>query len=127
MRKFDFVAQTIMMVGAIVSVAVLIADESAGFWLIILQFFVGCWQMLSASISLLASRNQLTLRLIHFGLAVIYLLFVYVVAVSIPSLKPGSLLTFGLPWLLACFYYFITWRSAYPKSGKSSFLPHLSF
>ncbi|HYG02526.1 MAG TPA: hypothetical protein VD927_08770 [Chryseosolibacter sp.] len=127
MRKLDFYFQSFLLAAAVAALAALLADNSAGFFLFVIQFFVGCWQMISAFISLLARSSLRMLRVIHLSLAIAYLLFVYVVSVAVPALTIDSTLMFGVAWLLAVFYYFITWKSTFRKSGKGPFLPHLSF
>lgn len=126
MRHIDLVTQTILLALAIpFGIAGLLAGNAGGFLLI--QLVVGLWQMISCFLSLLvyAPRSNRR-RYWHMAISLIVIVLLIVVA----PLNAGAMtvLLFGPPWILAIFYYSITWRMVFPKTkSQSKFLPHISF
>lgn len=117
MKYLDIIIQTVLL---LLTFALLVPYSMSA--LLIGQFCIGVWQMLSSTISVVAGTPNKLLRRIHFALAVIFLIFMYT------GLVEDSVLTFAIPWALALYYYTITWMwflSANPKKGK--FLPNTSF
>ena len=135
LKTLDFTAQSIAWLVVLVGgLGILTTDKRGDIVVLALvcQFVIGCWQMVSSITVLILKADVLHLRKIHFIAALIDLLVLGVFAGLENSMKTSfstfMLIATGIfiPWCLAIFYYYITWRWMFPgKSGK--FLPHINF
>ena len=135
LKIVDFSVQSIVWLVLIVGgVGILPTDHRGDAWVLVLvcQFCIGCWQMLSSITVFILKADSFHLRKIHFTAALIDLAVLGVFG-SLENAMKTSLTTFMIigtgifiPWCLAIFYYSITWRWLFPKrTGK--FLPHINF
>jgi hypothetical protein len=112
----DVTIQTLFIVAAAISLF-----NRIGISFYYAQFFLGVWQMAGSLISSVFRRRYYQIKRWHFVIAVIYVL----------TLMYGDVTTIWLwivpAWLLALFYYTITWLTMIPSKKRSSFLPNLSF
>ena len=96
--------------------------------------FLGLWQVLSSVIGVLARNKAHKLKRVHLVASALYFL-VMVFARELASalnykLSDAIIMCYLIipPWMLAFYYYRITWRIAFPTYKKnSSFLPHINF
>ena len=86
------------------------------------QLFIGVWQMISSIVSVITGTPDRNLRRIHLLLAVTYLVLLAVGFVN----HQFFFLTVP-PWMLAIFYYTITWKWFLDNPKKGNFLPNISF
>lgn len=124
MKYIDFKIQTVLLIAAVVLFALF-----SGYGLMIGQFFVGVWQMLSCVISVIVFRTFRRQKLLHLGLSIAVLTALYFLK-SDPAFTNDllNLLVFFLPcWALAIYYYIISWRWYQGDSARSKFLPNISF
>ena len=124
MRTFDFIIQTMLLSAA---VFVLFAGREAIIWIGIIQFFVGCWQVISGIANAIAhgSLNDYGKRniKIYWLLVLFYFLGLGLTYITKLSYVWGT--WFFLAWGLAIYYYVFTIKLAFPsnKGGdKKSFL-----
>src|ERR1044071_285420 len=80
MRQFDFIIQAIMLSAALLSLS---TGKEAVIWIMFIQFFMGCWQVLSAIVSSIVKKSEQRKRqmLIYWLLVLGYFLvlgFLYV-------------------------------------------------
>ena len=129
MRGFDFLIQTATLLATLVLVFMAWEDRDMWLFVMVLQFVIGTWQYVSGAIWLMA-YPKVRSRRIHMMLATIYLIILFTTAMinHVDGNKFYAVYVFGLPWLLAMYYYLISWRTVFPKAGRlSKFLPHVSF
>lgn len=127
MRRIDLLVQTLLILIAIpFAFDWIVYNDGTGFLLI--QFLVGAWQLASCFFSLLFSDfKDKRPQHLHMISSLIVILF-WIVSTSIPRGWFATSLLFGLPWMLAFYYYSISWRIAFPRyRSKSKFLPHINF
>lgn len=111
--KIDFIIQTIVLVlNAIWIVPMIFAGDYIQPSLKFPALFFGPWQMLSATIGLIAKLPVMKLRLIHIGLSISY------IGIYMLGLIGGDSFVYGVPTLLALGYYMITFNTM--RSFKSS-------
>lgn len=97
--------------------------------LMIAQFLIGIWQVISSLISVFTFREFRRAKMWHLGLSVV------VIVVNALLWNHAALLNdfvqfvvFYFPcWSLAIFYYVITWKWYHANSDRSKFLPNISF
>jgi hypothetical protein len=122
MKYIDFIIQTGLI---LFSAGVLLVTLQNNAWpatLLIPQFFVGVWQMISSIVSVLFKMRAYHLKRWHLFFAGLYLVCL--------SAWPSVSLTFLIvpSWLLATYYYIVTCVTTFARQRKNgSFLPHLSF
>ena len=125
MRLLDFIAQTGL---AVLTVVTLIAGIFYGHLLdlfFIGQFVLCTWQIASCIIHLVTDVRGNQARRKH-----LLLWIVYTIAILVLGLTPQVIAAFlyTIPaWSLAVYYYVITCKTTFPKTGRGKFLPHLSF
>jgi CDP-diglyceride synthetase len=86
------------------------------------QLFIGIWQMISSVVSVSAGTPNKNLRRIHLLLATIYLILL-----AIGFRNHEFILLTVPPWMLAFFYYTITWKWVLSDQKKGKFLRNISF
>lgn len=111
--RIDFIAQTIVLIlTAIVIVPMIFAGDYIPPTLRFAGIFFGPWQMLSATIGLIAKLPVMKLRLVHIGISISY------IGIYMLDLIGGDSFEYGVPALLALGYYMITLNAM--RSFKSS-------
>lgn len=80
--------------------------------------FLGPWQLVSSLVTCLSRGLFLKMRLTHLGSSIVYLVLISVAAIFSNDLPSdgivrvvGAVFGFGIPVVLALFYYYITIRS----------------
>ena len=124
MKYIDFIGQALLLVATLV-----LAMMFLGTGILVGQFLIGVWQMLSSSISLLTDAPFRRQKTIHFISAILYLAVLVLIVTSrayASSLIAGIVLMVPA-WVLAIYYFSITWRWAFVEKRKSKFLPNISF
>jgi hypothetical protein len=127
LKYLDFGIQTLSLGAAAWFLIEAIGDTQAIGVIFLIQLILGIWQLLSSALTLTFSRNRF--KRLHFDISVVYLVILFVL--SIAQFHSGYL--FGVflivpPWLLAIYYYVLTWLEVFPRySRRSSFLPHINF
>ena len=134
MRYIDFTIQTLII---LFGIGILVATWGEPNWpiqLLLAQMFLGPWQVLSSIVGVLGRGAAHKLKRTHLVTSALYFL------VIIMASWIGSMLNYEWreiiiavylilpPWILALYYYSITWRITFPSQRKdSSFLPHINF
>lgn len=100
--------------------------EGVGFVALYGAIFLGPWQLVSSLVTTISGRPNRKWRLIHLAGSIIYLSAISAIAAFKPHLfdrETGEFLFFtlgfGIPIILAFFYYYITFRSLQTSSAKS--------
>jgi hypothetical protein len=126
MRYIDLLAQTILMLlGVTFAIVALYNGNTAG--LLLVQLIVGVWQLTSCFFSLLFYTRRDN-RSRHLHLASSLIVIILLIIVSQIHVGLANVLLLGPPWILAIYYYSITWRIVFPRyKNQSKFLPHISF
>lgn len=134
-RYIDFSLQTLLFMASIVIlVTAAFAPDTIGV-IMIIQFFMGVWQVLSCVFSLIVYPHQNNSRRNHIVAAGLYMLSLFVFPALLNhhhvNIIPQWLIFsyFTVPaWGLALYYYWITFTGAFPNRIKrGSFLPNISF
>lgn len=135
MKYIDFTIQSAIFtlgLGWIITMGITSnTDWLAG--VLFLQMLLGPWQFTSSVISVLARGPYFKAKLIHLVVSTIYLLSLWVMLDMNKKLIeiPGNifqLFMIGPPWILAIYYYRITWKWVLQKrTGGGKFLPHINF
>ncbi|HEY8936691.1 MAG TPA: hypothetical protein VIM65_15790 [Cyclobacteriaceae bacterium] len=130
MKRFDFLVQTMLiLLGLILGLTSSVNKEFFGMILLI-QLLLGPWQIISALFYIGLKTSFKKGRQWHLIISSFYLIIIYALANYFKRPDPLMIkiaLTI-IPWSLALLYYYITWRTTFPKQEKSSsFLPHLNF
>ncbi|HEY3402127.1 MAG TPA: hypothetical protein VGK59_02005 [Ohtaekwangia sp.] len=132
MKITDFFVQTVVLASTLVILLLGLIDHHVLGYALLTQFVIGFWQYVGGIAWLIAYR-QVRSRQIHMIAATLYLIILFVGMQYPVQTIPGKDLLLGIflfipPWVLALYYYAITWKSVFPKTGKQSkFLPHISF
>lgn len=127
MKYVDIIVQTLIFVLTIAFATAEGWQDYPPAYLLIGQLFMGIWQLLSAVISILATRVLKQSKVMCLLLALIYLCFLLLMGKS-PLETDVYMLFFTIPaWMLAIAYYIITWKWVLIKRKRGSFLPNLSF
>lgn len=127
MKYVDFVVQSGLMLLALVALGYGLVAESSPMAVIVPQFYIGIWQMVSALLCLLTRSAGMDLRRLHVGLAIAYLATLTITSNIDNEVFSAVWLTVPA-WSLAIFYYRITWRRIWPaRQHGGSFLPHINF
>ena len=131
MKYLDFTIQSlIMLVAFAVALACITTKPEVFIMMLTVQFYLGCWQITSSVISLIARAPHFRTKSIYLTIVVIYLLSFFGIFNSgfdIPHLAAKLYCTVPA-WALAIYYYVITWQWTFPKrTSGGKFLPHINF
>ena len=124
MRHIDFYAQTGILIGTLVLLALF-----SGYGLLLGQAVLGGWQVLSCIISVVFFQEFRKAKLWHLSISCVVVITFYL-SDGHPSLLNDFvfLLLVMLPsWGLAIYYFVITWRWHSATGNRSKFLPNISF
>jgi hypothetical protein len=121
MRKLDFILQTAGLTGAMIA---LVSGKQAYFFILIIQFVLGCEQLISAVIrgfvnSPIPVKAKRKLRMYW------YAVIIYFVGLALISMLNQELLLqvwFLSAWAIAIYYYTITKQVMDYKKTNRSFL-----
>lgn len=133
-RYIDFTLQTLLFMAALATLITAAFAPDTLVVVMIVQFFIGVWQVLSCVFSMIAYSNQNNNRRNHILIAALYVLSLFV----FPALVNHDLSIFPewviivyatVPaWSLALYYYWITITGTFPNRIKrGNFLPNISF
>ncbi len=120
MRKVDFILHNILF--AVLLSTLLLKGNEAIIFVLIAQFLVGCFQVISSAIrtvrfSALNMKTQLLIKL-YWVVTVPYsigLMIVFKYTIDNTIIDSYVLSS----WLIAFYYHFLTYKLAYPKFIKS--------
>jgi hypothetical protein len=118
MRKADFMFHNLLF--TLLILMLIIQGREALIFVLIAQFFVGIYQVISTAIrtarfKMLNTKTQLLIKL-YWALTVLYLIGYLIVWTYNDTILYGYLLS---AWGIALYYHFITYKLAYPKFIKS--------
>jgi hypothetical protein len=124
MRKFDFVLQTVLLVLAAAFLgAGLLVDKGFFIWIGILQFFIGCQQLLSAFATVANNRhgNAWRTRAIRIYWICVAAYFVLLAVLYVARMQDLAITWFFCAWAIAVYYYVFTIRLAFgtPPARKT--------
>jgi hypothetical protein len=124
MKYIDFIGQSVLLVATLI-----LAVAFGGSGILIGQLFLGAMQMLSSAVSILTHAPFRKKKLIHMISALIYLASLALIFASkIFAQTPIAVILMMIPaWVLALYYYTITWNWALSETNRSKFLPNISF
>lgn len=124
MKYIDFIGQTLLLVATLILTAVFF-----GSGILIGQFLLGVWQMISSAISVLTNAPFRKKKIIHLVSSLVYLAGLAIIySNSLFASTPLAVIMMMAPaWILAIYYFSITWTWALADSKKSKFLPNVSF
>lgn len=127
MKYVDLAIQTLLFVFAI-ALLILSYDGGEQWYFVILyaQVLLGPWQLLGSLTSILLKTRRYRLKIVHQVLSWIVLLVLYIIGSNTGEMPHPALLIL-VPWMLAFYYYLITWNEVIGKRAQGKFLPHLSF
>lgn len=123
MKYIDIVVQTVLFLWALGVLIFTFGQAGYPYDLLFPQMLLGPWQLIG-SLIILVRRTK------HYKLLVPYHIISWgvVLALASPHVpRQDSLLLFGAPWVLATYYYAVSWKMLLAKQDKGKFLPHLSF
>jgi hypothetical protein len=127
MKYVDLTIQTLLFIFAIV-LLILSFGEGTEWYFVVLyaQMLLGPWQLLGSLASILLKTRHYRLKIVHQVLSWIVLLVLYSMGRSSGDM-PHPAFLIVVPWMLAFYYYFITWNEVVGNQTRGKFLPHLSF
>ncbi|HEY5749723.1 MAG TPA: hypothetical protein VIU12_26825 [Chryseolinea sp.] len=127
MKYIDVTVQTLLFVFAI-SLLIVSFGEGAHWYFAVLyaQILLGPWQLLGSLTSILLKTKHFRLKIVHQVLSWVVLLWLYIGGINNDGM-PQVVLLIVVPWMLAVYYYLITWSELVAKRTQGKFLPHLSF
>jgi len=126
MRYINVIVQTILFLVA-PGMAIFEGADPAT-CLLVAQFFLGPWQLVSSLASILMKAKYFRLKIAHQIASWLVLTGLYLVMNHQNGGEPVLIFfLFVAPWTLAIYYYVVTWKVLLAKGGKGKFLPHLSF
>lgn len=126
MRKLDFALQTILLgITVLVVVAALLIDKGQIFWAGMLQFLIGCEQLLSGLITVVKTKHNNSYR--TRGIRIYWLLVLIYFSVLAVLYGSGSdeiaFAWFFSAWGIAVYYYVFTIKLAFGKTvERTTFL-----
>jgi hypothetical protein len=130
MKYFDFAIQTLLMLIAVTLLASTFHESDCPLNILIVQLFLGPWQLLSSLFSVLAKSRLYMRKRAHLLLSLAYLVIIWM-ANDYTDPFPKWVLNFALivpAWCLALYYYYLSYHAAFDEGRKgSSFLRHISF
>lgn len=122
MRKFDFIVQTLLLgLTLLFAISAVIVDNGIFIMIWFMQFFVGCWQLLSAIITSVNANHgdqERTKMIRAYWLAVV-IYFVVLAALCVTKIEIAMLIWFSLAWIIAVYYYVITIKLTFRKNRKT--------
>jgi hypothetical protein len=131
MRYIDFVFQTLLIIAGAVMLVATYYDLNWPVIILWIQLILGPWQVMSSLISIITESFFNKEKRLHLILSACYLLGLYISFNTTLPFFSGTVLTVLLTvpaWILAIYYYIITWKYTFPRKRKrGSFLPNLGF
>jgi hypothetical protein len=120
MRIFDLIIQTLLF---LLSMLALAFGKEGYVWILIFQFFMGCWQLLSALICSVRPKTETIKKrmIIYWSLVLGYFIVLGLLAAS--GMNEMSIIWFFSAWGIAVYYYVFTFQLVINKeNSKKSFL-----
>jgi hypothetical protein len=118
MRKFDFGIQTLLLSAAILlAVSALLIDKGVFILIWVVQFFMGCWQLISAIITSVDNNhgNDARTKTVRFYWLVVLIYFVAFIPLYILGVELIACIWFFSAWIIAIYYYIFTIKFAFGK------------
>ena len=124
MKYIDFIGQVLLLVATLV-----LATVYYGTGVLLGQFILGIWQITSSIISVSTNAPFRKRKVIHLVSSIVYLTFLTIIySNSFFASTPIAVVLMMVPaWILAFYYFAITWTWALAETKKSKFLPNISF
>jgi len=134
MKYIDFGIQTLIFGFAVVLLIMGITEQDWLIYVFLAQLFMGPWQFFSSLISVLVSAELHREKRVHLVLSSIYLAALFVGSTIGQTIEQNLskeavlLLVIVPPWLLAGYYYFLTYTWAFRlQRHAGTFLRHINF
>jgi hypothetical protein len=129
MKCIDLAIQTLLMLTASVVLIASFFYEDLRSLIAVDQFFLGVWQVAGCVIYLTVDPGNNGYRKAHLLTSFVYILSLLIFGGFLDDVFEGAFaLYFFVPsWSLGVYYYFITIKTAFPRTGHGKFLPHLGF
>lgn len=121
MRKFDFAIQTLLFAFALLSgIYALLYEKGMFIFILLVQFFMGIWQLLSAMATVANTTHGNPRRTKHIRMYWL-MVAVYFGVLGLLFLITGHAAIFWLhsAWLIAIYYYVLTIRLTFPQQRKT--------
>lgn len=123
MRYIDFFIQTLLFLCGLACVIAGLVDQSWYMSVLLPQFFLGAWQIMSNLLRLPSNDQYRRMRVVHLVVALIYL----VMLIAGPGLSNHLFLT-APAWVLAIAYYTLTCGITFRANrSQGNFLSHINF
>ena len=124
MKYIDFIGQALLLLATLILTFVFF-----GTGILIGQFLLGIWQMISSGASVLSNAPFRKQKMIHLLCSFSYLaLLATVYANSWWSTSAIAFVLMMVPaWILALYYFSVTWTWTFAEKSRSKFLPNISF
>lgn len=124
MKYVDFIGQSLLLVATLV-----LAVAFGGSGILLGQLFLGAMQMVSSFISVVTNTPFRKKKMIHLVSAFIYLASLALIFINnFFAQESFAAIAMMIPaWILAFYYYAITWTWALSQTNRSKFLPNISF
>lgn len=123
MKYIDLTIQTLLFLAAIILVGMYFGQHEGAAIILLPQMFLGPWQLMGSLASVLLRTREYELKVPHLAISWIYIV---VLVVASRAHVPMMLLTVPA-WMLATYYYVVTWKVVLHPTHGGKFLPHLSF
>jgi hypothetical protein len=129
MRKLDLIIQSLLLLPALAFVpAIVMIDKGFLVWILILQFFLGIVQVLSALITTMNTENASAFRKrairIYWLLVLVYCIIISVLLLA--KMETVAMIWFFSAWGIAIYYYVFTWRMVTGTTQRKRFLDVLN-
>lgn len=124
MKYIDFIGQALLLVATLI-----LTFMFFGTGILLGQFLLGVWQMLSSVVSVLGNAPLRKKKAIHLVCSFSYLsLLAIIYTNNWWSNTPTAFVLMMVPaWILAIYYFTVTWTWAFAEKSRSKFLPNISF
>ena len=118
MRKLDFAIQTLLLLSALLFLITgLLIDKGLFIMIWLVQFFIGCWQIISAFATSVNSNhgNPIRTKMIRIYWAAVLVYFVILAALLFALPEIIGITWFFTAWLIAIYYYVFTVKLTFGK------------
>ena|SRR6218665_1559040 len=121
MRKFDFAIQTLLFAFALFfGVYGLLYEKGMLMFILLIQFFMGIWQLLSAMATVANTTHGNPARTTQIRLYWLLVAVYFAILGLLYLLSTGAaFMWFYSAWLIAVYYYVLTIRLTFPQQRKT--------
>ena len=125
MKYVDFSIQTLCVLAALAILCFASNQSDLMLGIFAVQIYLGICQMFSSVASFVRKGPMHIAKRFHLIPAMVYLVIFFASEIR---WHESLLLVVITPWILAIYYYILTWRVTFSgRRRNGSFLPHLSF